>query len=145
MISLREFRAYCEGLVARLPEVKTAVPLTLEANMADRLPGLKEEDCPVLFFLPPSAQGGGYIDAYTEESQCVIFVMAKFTARTQTSVETLERVQPAVEAVKRCLLEDSLMPCHFLKVLPSSLNILPETEFFRDWAGWSIAFKSVSY
>ena len=40
---------------------------------------------------------------------------------------------------------DSRRPCHFLKVDNTTISTLPETEFFGNWAGWSIGFTTKSY
>lgn len=142
MIGLRQFREYLESVVARVDALHAAEPLAVEANMADRVAKFKEEETPVLFFLPPSADGEGDADSFRETSLCVVFVMAKYLPRVKTSFEVLEETQPVAEEVKKLLVRDSAAPCHFLKLEHNTVSTLPETEFFGNWAGWSIAFKA---
>ena len=145
MISLKQLREYFEGLVERVDGLKQAVPLTIEANMADKVNSIGEEESPVLFYLPPSSEGAGSIDAFNDRSACVIFIMKKYTPRRSTSAAVLEDTQPVAEEVKAALLEDSRRPCHFLKADIATLSTMPETEFFGNWAGWSVAFTVDNY
>lgn len=142
MIALKSLREYWESMVDRVDGLKKAVMLTVESNMADKVTSIKEADSPTLFYLAPSAEGSGGPDSYSEETMCVIFVMAKYNPRSSTSADTLEQVQPIAEAVKALLLQDRRRPCHFLHSLDHSISTIPETEFFANWAGWSIAFKA---
>lgn len=146
MIALKSLREYWEGMIGRVDGLKSVVPLTVEANMADKVGKVKEEQAPTLFYLPPTASGkGNNPDAFGEDNMCVIFVMQKYNPRTSTSAEVLEDVQPVVEALKAKIIEDSSRPCHFLKADISTISTLPETEFFGNWAGWSIGFTTKSY
>lgn len=145
MIALKILREYWESIIGRIDGLKSVVPLTIEANMADKVGKVPENSTPTLFYLPPTAEGKGNPDAYGEENMCVIFVMQKYNPRTTTSADVLEAVQPIVEALKARLVEDSQQPCHFLKVAGPTISTLPETEFFGNWAGWSIGFTARSY
>lgn len=145
MILLKQFREYWEAIVTRVDGLKSAAPLTIEANMADKVGKIPESESPVLFYLPPTAEGRGGADSYGEENMCVVFVMAKYNPRTATSTDVLEEVQPVVEALKKKIIEDSRLPCHFLKVENNTVSTMPETEFFGNWAGWSVGFTVKSY
>lgn len=145
MIALKSLREYWESMIGRVDGLKSVVPLTVEANMADKVGNVKEEQTPTLFYLPPTASGKGNPDAFGEDNMCVIFVMQKYNPRTSTSAEVLEDVQPIVEALKAKIIEDARRPCHFLKADISTISTLPETEFFGNWAGWSIGFTTKSY
>lgn len=145
MIALKSLREYWESMIGRVDGLKSVVPLTIEANMADKVGKTPENSTPTLFYLPPTAEGKGNADAYGEENMCVIFVMQKYNPRATTSADVLEDVQPVVEALKAKMIEDSRRPCHFLKVDNSTISTLPETEFFGNWAGWSIGFTTKSY
>lgn len=145
MITLKKLREYWESMIGRVDGLKSVVPLTVEANMADKVGKIKEEQTPTLFYLPPTAEGKGNADAFGEENMCVIFVMQKYDPRKITSADVLEAVQPVVEELKAKMVEDSRRPCHFLKVDNTTISTLPETEFFGNWAGWSIGFTTKSY
>lgn len=140
MIALRQYREYWEAMVARVEGLNSALPLTVEASMADKVARMKEEQSPALFYMPPSAEGKGRPDAFAEENMCVVFVMKKYNPKSSTSAEALEDVQPVAEKVKELLLLDGLSPCHFLKAEGDTFSTVPETEFFGNWAGWSVAF-----
>ena len=145
MIALKLLREYWEGMIGRVDGLKSVVPLTIEANMADKVGKTPESSTPALLYLPPTAEGKGDVDAFGEENMCVIFVMQKYNPRTSTSTDVLEAVQPVVEALKAKIIEDSRRPCHFLKVDNSTISTMPETEFFGNWAGWSLAFTIKSF
>ena len=140
MILYSELSAFMDELVERIPALKMSVPITIESNMADKIGKIGEGETPVLFFLPPSGTGSGSVDAYCEDSACVVFVMQKYNPRTATSAQVLADTHPLVETVKAELLRKSRCPCCFTKLDYSSISTLPETEFFGCWAGWSIAF-----
>lgn len=142
MIPLKSLREYWESMIGRVDGLKSVVPLTIEANMADKVGKVPESSSPTLFYLPPTAEGKGNSDAFGEENMCVIFIMQKYNPRTATSAEVLEAVQPIVEALKAKLIEDGRRPCHFLKADVTTLSTLPETEFFGNWAGWSVGFTT---
>lgn len=144
MIALAQYRKYWESMVERVDGLREAVPLTVEANMADKVGRIRLEDTPVLFYMPPSAEGKGNVDSFAEDNLCVVFVMQKYNPRITTGDRVLEETQPVAETVKRLLLADSSTGCHFLNAAPGSMSTLPETEFFGDWAGWSIAFTTQS-
>ena len=140
MITLKSYREYWEAMADRVEGLGSVEPLAVEAGMADKVNAVRDAEAPVLFYLPPSGQGSGSIDSFADDNLCVIFVMARYTPRVQTSFEVLEQVQPVVEAVKARLLADSALPCHFLQVDPTKISTIPEAELFGNWAGWSIAF-----
>ena len=140
MILFSELRSYMESLVDSIPGLKSCVPITVETNMADKVSSIPTDETPVLFYLPPSGSGDGSPDAFTEETACVLFVMEKYNPRTTTSAEVLELTHPLVETLKGKLLEAARCPCHFMHIVVPSISTLPETEFFGNWAGWSIAF-----
>lgn len=140
MILLKQLREYFEGLADCIPGLKGATLLTVEQNMADKVNDIPEDDTPTLFYLPPSANGAGDPDSFNDKSLCVVFIMQKYNPRKSTSAEALEASQPIAEAVKAAILADSSRPCHFLTADISTISTLPETEFFGNWAGWSIGF-----
>lgn len=142
MILLSDFRRFVESLAETITEISSTVPLTIEANMADKIGAIAETDGAVLFFLPPSGQATGRPDAFREDSMFVIFVMKKYNPRRTTSYEALEAAHPVAEKVKAALVRASQSPCHFMHIDASTINTMPETEFFGNWAGWSIGFTS---
>ena len=140
MISIAKLKQLCESMVGSATGLVAAVPVSVEANMADKVNAVSEDETPVLFYLPPSAQGRGHVDRFEEENMVVLFVMVRYRPRTSTSFDALAASQPAAEAVKNRLVELAASPCAEIRPDLSSINILPETEFFGNWAGWSIGF-----
>ncbi len=145
MFALSVLRRYWDNVAAEIEGIAQAVPLTLEATMADKVRAVGEADSPVIFWLVPSAEGRGDIDAVNDENLCVVFVMKRYNPRTSSSFEALELTQPAAEALRRRILDDARRPCHFLHAVASTVTIIPETEFFGNWAGWSIAFSAKDF
>lgn len=141
MINLKSYHKLCIELADAVPEIQSVHPLTIEANMSDKVNKIAERDTPVLFFLPPSAEGSGNPDAFTDTNQCVLFVMIKFNPRTSSSFEALAQAQIAAENLKNKLLEFSRMVCNPLRPALRKITMMPETEFFGNWAGWSISFE----
>ena len=142
MILLSDFRNFVESIAERIPELVQTVPLTVEANMADKVGAISEDESPVLFYLPPSAQSTGRPDAFTEDSMLVLFVMKKYNPRKCTSYEALEAVHPVAEKVKALLVQTAGCSCHFMHIDTGTISTMPETQFFGNWAGWSIGFTS---
>lgn len=144
MISLKSFREYWEAMVDSVDGLKKSVALSVESNMADKIAKIAKDDSPTLFFLAPSAEGSGSPDAFQEDNMCVIFIMQKYEPKHMSSEEVLEMVQPVMEAVKSRLLADCRCPCHFMRISDSKISVLPETDLFGNWAGWSIGFTVIS-
>ena len=140
MIMLKDLRRYFEEMAARVDGLKKVVGISVEANMADRINAVDEDDSPTLFYLPPSGDGSGQVDRFVDKSMIVVFVMKKYNPRKTTSMEVLEEVQPVVEALKEKLVADSGAACCPLDIDLSTISTLPETEFFGNWAGWSVGF-----
>lgn len=144
MINLTDYRQYWEQMVERVKELKSCEMISTETNMADKVQRIREEATPTLFFLPPSASSRGGLDNYRDENACVIFVMARYNPQRATSAATLEATQPILEEVKRMIIDDAAAPCSLLDLGEGGIEILPETDFFGNWAGWSMLFKSWS-
>lgn len=140
MILLKDLRVYFENVTTRVDGLKKVVGISIEANMADRVNTVNEDDTPALFYLPPSGDGSGCVDRFCDKSMIVLFVMKKYNPRKTTSIEVLEDVQPVVEALKDLLVADSGTACCPLEIDLSTISTLPETEFFGNWAGWSVGF-----
>lgn len=143
MIDLRTYRLYLEETARRIDGLRCVLPITVEANMADKIQRIGQDDTPCLFYLPPSAKADGDGDAWTEQSECALFVMAKYNPRTSTSLDALELTQPIMERLKAMLVADAATSCAAVRVDPASLDTMAETEFFGNWAGWSVAFKTL--
>lgn len=144
MINLKDFRLYWEQMLERVPQLHSVEMISVEANMANKVGKIDAEQTPTLFYMPPTATAMGGPDSWREENKCVIFIMQKYTPSRQTSAEVLEQVQPVVEAVKRLLVEDAGVPCLIPHINAASIDTLPETEFFANWAGWSVAFDALT-
>lgn len=144
MINLKDFRNYWEQMLTRVPELRSVEMISVEANMANKVSKIDADRTPTLFYMPPTASAMGDADAWREENKCVIFIMQKYNPNRQTSAEVLEQVQPVVEAVKRLLVQDAGVPCLLPRINAASIDTLPETEFFANWAGWSVAFDALT-
>ncbi len=142
MVKLKDIRQWCEAIAARIPEIKTVMGLSVEANLADRIRAIAESQTPALFYLPPTADGSGRPDAFVEVNQIVLFVLQKYSRRS--SLEVLEEVQPVAEYVKAMIIEDADTPCAGLRLQHDTISTMPETENFGNWAGWAIGFTVIS-
>ena len=142
MIKISQLRNFMESLVADLPGLTGAALLAIEANMAKKIGAYSEGDT-VLFYLAPSAEGKmKNYDAYSEKNMMVLFVMRKYSP-LKTSVDSvLEEHQQVLEEVKEMILELGRYGCSFMKPDLSSVSILPETDLFANWVGWSLAFQA---
>lgn len=141
MISLKEYRIYCEELAFAIDEIDAVLPITIDKEMTRCINNLsKDKIC--LFWLPPAAKDdSSNPDSDREENSCILFVMQKYDPQRCSSIDCLERTQPIVEELKRRLKNDSLSPCQRLGSEISALDTLPETDFYGTLAGWSIGFK----
>ena len=120
------------------------MPVAVDKDMARKIQGLPIGSV-TLFILPPGAESESKNpDAFREANQCVVFVMEKYDPQRKTSFATLESSQQAIEDLKALMLEDLAGGCPLMRFDVSSLNTLPETEFFAGFAGWSIGFKIIS-
>ena len=98
-----------------------------------------------LFILPPAAESESKSpDAFRETNPCIIFVMEKYDPQRKSSFEVLESSQKAIEDIKAVMLDDLAAGCSVMRFDVSTLNTLPETEFFAGFAGWSIGFKIIT-
>lgn len=144
MINLRDYREYWERVADRVPEITEALPVTIDKEMAARIMKIKN-DTVTLFVLPPGGESESRNpDAFKEANQCVVFVMEKYDPQRRKSFDVLETSQKAIEAVKSIMLADLATGCPVMKFDVSSLNTLPETEFYAGFAGWSIGFRIIT-
>ena len=143
MIDIKVYREYWEGVQKRIPEIKKVLPVTIDEEMSKTIQGLSKEECPVLFILIPSGTGASLSAYYVRENNlCVIFLMSKYDPQRKGAYETIEEVQPVMERIKQMLIEDSATGCPVTKELDlTSLSTLPESGFYRTFAGWSLAFS----
>ncbi len=145
MISLSLLREYWEGIAFRISDITGVMPVTVDKEMVKKIQGLATGSI-TLFFLPPAAQSEAKsADSWRERNECVVFVMEKYDPQRKTSFAVLESTQPAIEAVKSLLLQDLTEPCPLLNIDVSTLNTVPETEFFAGFAGWSLGFRIKTY
>lgn len=146
MINLQEYKRYWQGVAKRLPEIREVMAVTVDEQMGKKILNLKPEQTPTLFFLPPTGEGtGSNADNFIENNLCVIFVMQRYDPQRSDTFDVLERTQPIIERVKALMLDDQAAGCPVMRFDVSSLNTLPETEFYRNFAGWSIGFTAKSF
>lgn len=141
MINLLQYREYWERVAARLESVTGVLPVAVDKDMGKKIQALPTGSV-TLFILPPGGESDSKNpDAFREANQCVVFVMEKYDPQRKTSFAALESSQKAIEEVKALMLDDLAAGCPVMRFDVSTLNTLPETEFFAGFAGWSIGFK----
>ncbi|MBD5294873.1 MAG: hypothetical protein HDS25_00940 [Bacteroides sp.] len=141
MINLKTYQEYWEGFPDRISRLAKAMPITIDEEISRRLLAIRKGDH-TLFFLPPGAESEAKnSDAWRETNICVVFVMEKYDPQRMTSYEVLTDTQTTIEALKRILLEDLSAGCCPMRIDAGSINTLPETKFFGNFAGWSVGFN----
>lgn len=141
MINLLQYREYWERIAARLDSVTGVLPVAVDKDMGKKIQALPTGSV-TLFILPPGGESESKNpDAFREANQCVVFIMEKYDPQRKTSFAALESSQKAIEEIKALMLDDLAAGCPVMRFDVSTLNTLPETEFFAGFAGWSIGFK----
>lgn len=144
MINLTAYKEYWERLVKRVPLITGILPVTVDEAMAKRITSLKTGSI-TLFVLPPAAESEGKnIDSFKEGNECVVFVMEKYDPQRRDTWSVLESSQVITEKLKLCMLDDLTSGCPLMRFDVSTLNTLPETQFFAGFAGWSVGFKIIT-
>lgn len=144
MINLLKYREYWEQIAKRLDCITGVLPVAVDKDMAKKIQSLPIGSV-TLFIIPPGAESDSKNpDAFREVNQCVVFVMEKYDPQRKSSFAALESSQKAIEEVKALMLDDLAAGCPVMRFDVSTLNTLPETEFFAGFAGWSIGFKIIS-
>lgn len=144
MINLTAYKEYWEYLAKRIPLITGVLPVTVDEAMAKRIATLKTGSV-TLFVLPPAAESEAKnIDSFKEENECVVFVMEKYDPQRRETWSVLETSQTVVEELKSKMLDDLAAGCPLMRFDVSTLNTLPETQFFAGFAGWSVGFKIIT-
>lgn len=144
MINLVEYREYWERAADRLDSVTGVLPVAVDKDMAKKIQALPTGSI-TLFIIPPGGESESRNpDAFREKNQCVVFVMEKYDPQRKTAFAALESSQKAIEDIKNLMLDDLAAGCPVMRFDVSTLNTLPETEFFAGFAGWSIGFKIIT-
>ncbi len=144
MINLTSYKEYWERLAKRVPFITGVLPVTVDEAMAKRLTSLKIGSV-TLFVLPPAAESEAKnVDNFKEGNQCVVFVMEKYDPQRRDTWNVLESSQLVVEQLKTQMIEDLASGCALMRFDISTLNTLPETQFFAGFAGWSVGFKIIA-
>lgn len=144
MIDLKEYREYWERVAQRVDSLTGVLPVAADKDMGKKIQALPTGSV-TLFIIPPGGESTSRNpDAFKEANQCVIFVMEKYDPQRRTAFDTLESSQKAIEGIKAVMLDDMAAGCPVMRFDVSTLNTLPETEFFAGFAGWSIGFKIIT-
>ena len=144
MINLTAYKEYWERLAQRIPLITGVIPVTVDGAMAKRITSLQKGSV-TLFVLPPAAESEAKnIDSFKEENECVVFVMEKYDPQRRETWSVLETSQTVVEELKSKMLDDLAAGCPLMRFDVSTLNTLPETQFFAGFAGWSVGFKIIT-
>ena len=144
MINLTAYKEYGERLAQRIPLITGVIPVTVDEAMAKRITSLQKGSV-TLFVLHPAAESEAKnIDSFKEENECVVFVMEKYDPQRRETWSVLETSQTVVEELKSKMLDDLAAGCPLMRFDVSTLNTLPETQFFAGFAGWSVGFKIIT-
>ncbi|MGM9817170.1 MAG: hypothetical protein ACI304_08990 [Lepagella sp.] len=144
MIELQEYRQYWEQVALRCHTITGILPVAVDKDMGKKIQALPTGSV-TLFVLPPGAESESRnLDAFKEMNTCVVFVMEKYDPQRKTAFDTLESSQKSIEELKRVMIDDMAAGCPLMKFDLRTLNTLPETEFFANFAGWSIGFKIIT-
>lgn len=144
MINLKEYREYWERVAERIDLITGVLPVAVDKDMGKKIQALPTGSV-TLFVMPPAAESESRThDSFREGNQCVVFVMEKYDPQRKTAFAALESSQPAIERIKGAMLYDLSVGCPVMRFDVSTLNTLPETEFFAGFAGWSIGFKIIT-
>lgn len=144
MINLTAYKEYWERLAQRIPLITGVIPVTVDEAMAKRITSLQKGSV-TLFVLPPAAESEAKnIDSFKEENECVVFVMEKYDPQRRETWSVLETSQTVVEELKSKMLDDLAAGCPLMRFDVSTLNTLPETQFFAGFVGWSVGFKIIT-
>lgn len=144
MINLRQYREYWECAADRLDSVTGVLPVAVDKDMGKKIQALPTGSV-TLFILPPAGESDSKnSDSFRESNQCVVFVMEKYDPQRKTSFAVLESSQKAIEEIKALMLDDLNRGCPVMNFDVTTLNTLPETEFYAGFAGWSIGFKIIT-
>lgn len=144
MISLTQYREYWQGVAERIEGITDVLPVTVDKSMGEKIKGLPKGSTS-LFILPPGAEGAGGVDSFNEKNMCVVFLMAKYDPQRKTAFAILEETQPLIEKVKAVMLEDQAAGCPVMRIEVSSIDTMPETELYGNFAGWSIGYNVKSF
>lgn len=140
MISLTKYREYWQRVAKRVAGITDVMPVTVDKSMGDKIKSLPKGSTS-LFILPPGAEGYGSVDSFSEKNMCVVFLMAKYDPQRKTAFDILEETQPIIEQVKTVILADQAAGCSVMRVMGASIDTMPETELYGNFAGWSIGFN----
>lgn len=144
MINLTAYKEYWERLARRIPLITGVLPVTVDETMAKHISSLRIGSI-TLFVLPPAAESETVnADNFKEGNQCVVFLMEKYDPQRRSAWSVLESSQEAVERLKVLMLDDLASGCPSVRFDVSTLNTLPETQFFAGFAGWSVGFKIIT-
>lgn len=144
MINLIQYREYWERVADRLESVTDVLPVAVDKDMGKKIQALPTGSL-TLFILPPGGESDSKnADSFREANQCVVFVMEKYDPQRKNAFDALESSQKAIEDIKTLMLNDLAAGCPVMRFDVSTLNTLPETEFFAGFAGWSIGFKIIN-
>lgn len=144
MINLLQYREYWDRAAGRVDSITGVLPVAVDKDMGKKIQALPTGSV-TLFILPPGAESNSKNpDAFREANQCVVFVMEKYDPQRKSAFDALESSQRAIEELKAMMLDDLAAGCPVMRFDVSTLNTLPETEFFANFAGWSIGFKIIT-
>ena len=144
MIGLKEYGEFWEEIAGRLDGVRSVVAVTIDEEMGRKIQSIPDAALPALFWVPPMAEStrDSNADGLAESNTCVVYIMTRYDPQKSSSLSALIRTQPATEELKRLLLAEYSGRCGMVNLDPASVSTMPETRFYRNFAGWSVGFTA---
>lgn len=144
MISLQEYKAYFEDIMARVTAIKSVNVVTADEDMGERLKVIKAAELPALFIVTPTAKEDRTDpDNARETNSCLIFLLDRADAQRKTAIMVLESTQPIMEKIKEKMRYDAGEGCGLMRNL-DKMTTTPETGIFTEYCGWSLAFNLIT-
>lgn len=143
MVSLVEYRNYWQGVLERVPSVRSLVPVTVDQDISHYLSSLSADQFPVLFLVVPEAQGTGpNVDAFTDRNEAMVLLADKYDPqRAMGAYQLLEDLQPAIEDIKQVMFADMTAGCPLLADVDlRSIRTAPVSSLYNILAGWILSF-----
>lgn len=144
MVSLIEYRHYWEGILERIPEIRSLIPVTVDQDISHHVSSITVEELPVLFLVVPEAHGtGANADAYSDRNEAMVLLADKYDPqRSMGAYSLLENLQPLIERVKETFLADMAAGCPLLADVDiRSIHTAPVSSLYNILAGWMLSFN----
>ncbi len=144
MINLTAYKEYWERLAQRIPLITGVIPVTVDEAMAKRITSLQKVRLLSLSYLQRLKAKQRTLTASRRKTNVWCSSWRSTTPNAGETWSVLETSQTVVEELKSKMLDDLAAGCPLMRFDVSTLNTLPETQFFAGFAGWSVGFKIIT-